>query len=281
MNNKLKKLDLFFVLFILVFFLLFSFIFLSKNFDSFSNFILFGALIIVLFISYFEKIIWGLLSSIIIIFIYSSYEIYYSFKFASTLPITVYVWIIIIPFLAFITGKISESVNEISEENIIMTSKYKELVTIDQATGLKNIKAFYLDLEREISRSNRHNTTLTLMIIKLPFLSQIKSILTASEFKELMELISGILIDSTRLEDLLYNLEDNTLSIIMIDTEVKGAEVVKNRIKDNISKENLKLKSLGKNVVIDLQVGIVQFNKNIKTAFEFKEKAEEETIYDL
>lgn len=281
MNNKLKKLDLFFVLFILAFFLLFSFIFLSKNFDSFSNFILFGALIIVLFIAYFEKIIWGLLSSIIIIFIYSSYEIYCSFKFASTLPVTVYMWIILIPFLAFITGKISESVNEISEENIMMISKYKELVTIDHATGLKNMKAFYLDLEREISRSNRHNTDLTLMIIKLPFLSQIKSVLAPNEFKKLMELISKILIDSTRLEDLLYNLEDNTLSIIMIDTEVKGAEIVKNRIKDNISKENLKLKSSGRTVVIDLQIGIVQFNKDIKTAFEFKEKAEEETIYDL
>lgn len=281
MNNKLKKLDLFFVLFILVFFLLFSFIFLSKNFDSFSNFILFGALIIVLFISYFEKIIWGLLSSIIIIFIYSSYEIYYSFKSASVLPTTVYMWIILIPLLAFITGKISESVNELSEENIMMISKYKELVTIDHATGLKNMKAFYLDLEREISRSNRHNTDLTLMIIKLPFLSQIKSVLAPNEFKKLMELISKILIDSTRLEDLLYNLEDNTLSIIMIDTEVKGAEIVKNRIKDNISKENLKLKSSGRTVVIDLQIGIVQFNKNIKNAFEFKEKAEEETIYDL
>ena len=57
MNNKLKKLDLFFVLFILVFFILFNFVFLSKDFDSLNNFILFGSLIIVLFIAYFEKLI--------------------------------------------------------------------------------------------------------------------------------------------------------------------------------------------------------------------------------
>ena len=67
----------------------------------------------------------------------------------------------------------------------------------------------------------------------------------------------------------------------MIETDIKGSEIVKNRIKDKISKENLKLKSSGKNVVIDLQIGTVQYNKNIKNAFEFKEKAEEETIYDL
>lgn len=281
MNNKLKKLDLFFVLFILVFFILFSFIFLSKDFDSFNNFILFGALIIVLFVAYFEKLIWGLLSSIFIIFLYSSYEIYYSFSLSTQLPLTVYMWIILIPFLAYITGKISESINEIADENFDLINKYKELVTIDHRTGLKNIKAFYLDLEREISRTIRHNTNLSLMVIKLPFLNQIKSILSQNEFNELLDSISRALEDSTRLEDSIYNLEDHTLAILMIETDIKGAEVVKNRIKDKISKENLKLKSSGKNVVIDLQIGIVQYSKNIKNAFEFKEKAEEETIYDL
>ena len=281
MNNKLKKLDLFFVLFILVFFILFSFIFLSKDFDSFNNFILFGALIIVLFIAYFEKLIWGLLSSIFIIFLYSSYEIYYSFSLSTQLPLTVYMWIILIPFLAYITGKISESINEIADENFDLINKYKELVTIDHRTGLKNIKAFYLDLEREISRTIRHNTNLSLMVIKLPFLNQIKSILSQNEFNELLDSISRALEDSTRLEDSIYNLEDHTLAILMIETDIKGAEVVKNRIKDKIADLNLKIKEKKDGVSVDTKIAILEHDDSIKDAVDFKIRAEEELQYDV
>ena len=64
------------------------------------------------------------------------------------------------------------------------------------------------------------------MIIKLPFLNQIKSILTQSEFNELLDSISRALENSTRLEDSIYNLEDHTLAILMIETDIKGSENV-------------------------------------------------------
>lgn len=281
MNKKLQKLDLLFVLFILGLFILFSFIFLSKSFDNFIDFMLFGGLILVLIIAYFEKIIWGLLSSIFLIFIYTSYEIYCSFKFNVSISGNVYFWIIIIPVLAFIVGKISEYINEIQDKNKELISKYNDLVTIDYTTGLKNLKAFYIDLEKEISRVLRHDNNLSLIVIKIPFLQQLKSILKNQEYNFFMEKLANILKESTRNEDSIYNLEEDTLAIMMVDSNLQGAEIVKNRIKVNIDKENFKLKSSGKNVILDLKIGTKEYNKSIKSAFEFKELTEQESIYDL
>ncbi|MGL5616831.1 MAG: GGDEF domain-containing protein [Sarcina sp.] len=281
MNKKLQKLDLLFVLFILGLFILFSFIFLSKSFDNFIDFMLFGGLILVLIIAYFEKIIWGLLSSIFLIFIYASYEIYCSFKFNISISGNVYFWILIIPVLAFIVGKISEYINEIQDKNKELISKYNDLVTIDHTTGLKNLKAFYIDLEKEISRVIRHHNNLSLIVIKIPFLEQLKSILKNQEYNFFMERLAIILKESTRNEDSIYNLEEDTLAIMMVDANLQGAEIVKNRIKEKIDKENFKLKSSGKNVILDLKIGTKEYNKSIKSAFEFKELTEQESIYDL
>ncbi len=99
--------------------------------------------------------------------------------------------------------------------------------------------------------------------------------------EEILKIISNVITLAIRGEDISYKLNKDTLAILMPSTNLQGAEVVKNRIKESISEENLKIKQEDKNVNIDIKVGIVEYKNTIKEAFEFKELAEKELEYDV
>nr|WP_330375234.1 diguanylate cyclase [Paeniclostridium sordellii] len=85
-------------------------------------------------------------------------------------------------------------------------------------TGLLNVKAFYMNLEREISKVKRHKTELTLMLVKLPYYKETKKILGESKTNKLMKDISNVITKSTRIEDERYTIENDTIAIIMPNT---------------------------------------------------------------
>ncbi|WP_138207368.1 GGDEF domain-containing protein [Haloimpatiens lingqiaonensis] len=159
--------------------------------------------------------------------------------------------------------------------------QYKELITIDRTTGLGNIKGFYMDLDRAISRVKRHNINVSLMIIKISYFQQLNSLLGESKMVELLKGISKCVMDSTRNEDIRYKLSNDTLAILLEDTDIKGSEVVKERIKEKIKELSLQQKEKSKNVNIEVKIGVYQYNKDIENSFQFKELAERELEYDV
>ncbi len=63
--------------------------------------------------------------------------------------------------------------------------------------------------------------------------------------------------NSTRNEDERYTIENDTLAIIMPNTDINGASIVKNRIKDSINDLSLKLKQEKNYVNIDTKISIL------------------------
>ncbi|WP_061310866.1 GGDEF domain-containing protein [Clostridium botulinum] len=281
MDRFSKNIDICIILLLLNFFCICSFIYFNLGKNIMLNFIMLGSLFMVTIVAYFRGIVEGFLFSAMIIFFYVTFIIYNNTIHRNPVELITYIWMVDIPLSAFISGKLSENINLIQSINTRLQKEYRDLITIDKTTGLSNLKGFYIDLDREMSKVKRHELNLSLMIVKIQYYDELNAILGEKKMEEILKIISNVITLAIRGEDISYKLNKDTLAILMPSTNLQGAEVVKNRIKESISEENLKIKQEDKNVNIDIKVGIVEYKNTIKEAFEFKELAEKELEYDV
>ncbi|KEI91621.1 GGDEF domain-containing protein [Clostridium botulinum] len=281
MDRFSKNIDICIILLLLNFFCICSFIYFNLGKNIMLNFIMLGSLFMVTIVAYFRGIVEGFLFSAMIIFFYVTFIIYNNTIHRNPVELITYIWMVDIPLSAFISGKLSENINLIQSINTRLQKEYRDLITIDKTTGLSNLKGFYIDLDREMSKAKRHELNLSLMIVKIQYYDELNAILGEKEMEEILKIISNVITLAIRGEDISYKLNKDTLAILMPSTNLQGAEVVKNRIKESISEKNLKIKQEDKNVNIDIKVGIVEYKNTIKEAFEFKELAEKELEYDV
>lgn len=282
MNKILKKIDSYMLCIVIELFLVVSLFVINKETTNTTiDFIMLCITFFTVMITYISGIVVGLILSSIIVFSYASYIFYMNLIKGVEIQFISYVWLVSIPLLSYTMGKLSSHINTLQQSNIRLIKNHKDLITIDKETGLGNIKLFYMNLEKEISKSSRHNTPCTLMLIKLPYYKEVRKIIGESKTNKLIKDISDVITNSTRNEDDRYTLENDTLAVIMSVTDLYGASIVKNRIKDHIEELNLKLKENKDYVNIDVKIAVLQYSKEIKSAMEFKILAEEELQYDV
>ncbi|MBD5640200.1 diguanylate cyclase [Clostridium botulinum] len=281
MNRFSKNIDIYIIILLLNFFCICSFIYFNLGKNIMLNFIMLGLLFTVTIVAYFRGIVEGFLFSAMIIFFYVTYIIYNNIIYRNPIELITYIWMVDIPLSAFISGRLSENINLIQNINAKLQKEYRDLITIDRTTGLSNLKGFYMDLDREMSKAKRHKLNLSLMIVKIQYYDELKVILGEKRMEEILKVISNVITLAIRGEDISYKLDKDILAVLMPSTNIQGAEVVKGRIKESISEENLKIKQEDKNVNLDIKIGIVEYENTIKEAFEFKELAEKELEYDV
>ncbi len=232
-------------------------------------------------LTYLSNSIVGLITSSIIIFMYTSYILYNNITYNMDVEFISYMWIIAIPISSIIMGNLNKSINELQNTNKKLSEQYKELVTIDSETGLRNLKIFYNDVNMEISKSIRHNTDFSLMIVKLPYYGNLQTIFGESKTNKIVKYIGSNIIECTRNEDIIYSLQKDMLGILMPNTSLEGSKVVKDRIKKRIKELNLDLNNRGKYVNIDVKIAFLQYRDSFGDSINFKNIVEEELQYDV
>lgn len=282
MNRISKKIDGYFLglileLFIITMLFVFDIKFQTQNL----SFIMFCITFFTIIMTYTGGIIIGLIATSVSIFIYTAYIFYINLTKNVEITYMSYIWMIFMPIISYTTGKFTNSINNLQQSNLKLENEYKNLVTIHEDTGLFNIKAFYMNLEREMSKAKRHETQLSLMLINLPYYKEIKNILGEVKTNKLMKDISNIVVKSTRIEDERYTIENDTIAIIMPNTDEFGANIVKERIKTGIDELSLSLKNNKNYINIDTKIAAVEYKKNIKSPIEYKTYVQEELQYDV
>ena len=282
MNKLSMKIDSYFLFLILELFIVFSFFIPYRGENNvILDFVMLCITFFLIMITYAGGIVIGLISSSVTIFVYASYIFYMNLVKGVSIETISYFWMVSIPIVTLTTGKLQSNINIIQEKNRKLKEDYENLVTIDETTGLGNIKLFYRALEKEISKSLRHKSKCTLMLIKLPYYKEIKNIIGVEGSNSLKRSIRDVVTSSVRNEDEIYTIENDTLAIIMPNTEIEGAKVVKNRIKDKMTDLNLKIRETKEGITVDTKIAILEHNDSIKDAVEFKVRAEEELQYDV
>lgn len=282
MNKINKKIDLLILSLLVFIFLIVGIVILSIRAENKLNvFIMLAVIFFIIMLTYLSNSVVGLITSSIIIFMYTSYILYDSITHNIDVEFISYIWIIAIPIASIIMGNLNKNINELQYINTKLSEQYKELVTIDSETGLRNLKIFYNDVNMEISKSIRHNTNFSLMIVKLPYYGNLQTIFGENKTNEIVKHISSNIIESTRNEDIIYSLQKDMIGILMPSTSLEGSKVVKDRINKKIRELNLDLNNKGQYVNIDVKIAFLEYKDSFGDSINFKNIVEEELQYDV
>lgn len=276
-----KKIDIFMTLFITYFFIIcISFEYITVQ-GSYENYIMLMLAMIIALISYYTNITFSLISVLIVDFSYSSYRLYKNIVQGISVDIRVYYWIIIIPITAIVVTMLARCILKLQIQLNKVSTDNKNLVMIDETTGIRNSSALFNEIPIYMSMSKRYKLPVAIMLVKFKYSRKLKSIVGKDFFKDIIIECSNILEDSLRLEDRKYILnEESTFAFILISDE-NGCEIVKKRFKENIEKINLDKNNLFKGLKLEIQVGYYSYNNDIKDAMDFVSKAEKEIYYDV
>ncbi|SHK05514.1 GGDEF domain-containing protein [Paramaledivibacter caminithermalis] len=276
-----RHIDIFFLLLIIEIFTITTLLILNVKEITFTDYVLYMLIFLIIVISFYSNLITGLITSAFLVFGYGSYMLYQSLFYEKSSIGNSYFWIVLFPLSAFISGRLSDSINEIRNKNMKFEKQVKELVTVDEITGFNNIKEFYKDLNEEMSRSKRHKFSLVVMLVEIQYLEELIGIYGTDKINKIFKIISNIIEKVTRTEDKRYKIDEDLFAVIMPNTDIKGAEIVKERLKKKLEDIEVNHGSQTKTYKFDFKIAVLQYNDRITNSFEFKELVQKELEYDI
>jgi len=276
-----EYIDLFFMLLMIIIFTITTYLMVNSKDVMMKEYILYSITFLLILITYATNVIIGLLTSSIFVFAYGSYILYQSMVYSKENSFQDYFWIIVLPIVVFVVGKLSENIKEIQDTNKELKNETEKLVTIDPVTGLQNIKGFYLDLDGEMSRAKRYEFNLTIMICKIQYFEELINIYGEQKTQEILKKIADELKNSNRNEDKIYKIKDDTFAVILPNTDLIGAEVVKDRFRKSVDDVVVNKEEDLEGYHINLKIGMFQYSEKITNPFMFKELAEKEIEFDV
>lgn len=244
---------------------------------NFNDYLLFCIVLFIIVISFYLNIVIGLILSIVVVFIYSSIIFYFNLFKGQEVQFKSFVWMFIFPIASYISGRLGMYYKQYIQEIDHLRDKIKKLVTIDDITGFGNAKDYYSQLQVEMARSKRHGNDLSIMLIKIEYYEEILSIHGEEKMGRLINSISNIMEEITRLEDEWFRIAPDMFSIIMVNTDETGAQVVRKRLKESLEYVEVD----NKKYRVDIKTAILQYNKEIESSYEFKKIAEGKLEYDV
>lgn len=276
-----KKIDLSITLMTVFFFALGLTFSMFEFRSSYENYIMYLVLMIVCIVSYYLGITVSLVITLVVDFGYISIKIYQFFMSGTLANVETYYWLIMIVLAALVSSQLAKNVFRLQDEISELKDDNQKLVMIDSEIGIRNIKAFMNEMPIYMSMVNRHRSLpLTLMITRIKYSDNIKKIIGDEGYGELIKIIGKKTMTMLRDEDRKYVLSNDTFAYILI-TDEKGANIVKERIKQKVEEVVIEESKILGGVKVELQIGVCEWKEKIKTPIEFLKLAEGELDYDV
>ena len=211
-----------------------------------------------------------------------AYKVYGMFSADSKIDVLSYLWIVI-PGLA-VLGMVLfiKGVSRLQLDNNILSQQVEELIMIDPLTGFYNLRSMYMDIQTQISYSERNHTAITLMIIRPRYRKELKDVLKKSQYESVIVKLSKLVYDTVRLEDKVYALDNEGTVGVLLTCDRAGGKLVEKRIRKKIEETKEFENIAEKPIRMEIQLGYLEYKKEYnRDAIMFKSLVEEEVAYDL
>ena len=151
--------------------------------------------------------------------------------------------------------KITEAALKESEQ------RYRDMSIIDDLTQLYNSRHFYVQLEREIERSNRYGQPLTLLLLDLDRFKDFNDAYGHVQGDYVLSRLGHAIKRSLRETDSAYRYGGEEFTIILPMTVSEEGIVTSKRIQREFRKENFSLIA-GQEVYMTVSIGLAQYKPN-------------------
>lgn len=282
-KNARRQIDGGIILILIIFAVLVTFIFIEYQQLPIEIYFLFALNTLLIVFAYSLGLVAGLIGSMAAVFGYGTYLVYGAVVKGLMMEVNYQqvMWLFLFPLSSYISGRLSLAIKETMEKSEKYIKDMEELVLLDKETGFSNSKKFYLDLSEEISKSKRYGTPLSIMLIKLQYFDELRSIYGNEVCSNAVINISRKIAELSRDIDKKARLEADKFALILSNTDEKGALVLKERLVKFL--ENLEISDGEgrRKLNLSFKIGIAQLEDKEEDAIAFKERAERELEYDV
>lgn len=188
-----------------------------------------------------------------------------------------------IPLIGVLAASLYEaSVRSINAENALLRRQVEEQVLIDETTGLYNLRALYRDLQIMVHYCYRNDLPLTLFITQMRYEGELRRMLPAARYSELLRRLAEVVQNNVRAEDRVYCIDDRGTIAVLLTTTEEGSNVAKARIYSMLEKTDM-TGVLERGTRLEMRSAAKQYDKNVygTDMLRFKKAVEGELMYDV
>ncbi|MDD3335793.1 MAG: hypothetical protein PHI98_09820 [Eubacteriales bacterium] len=214
--------------------------------------------------------------------VWVSYKLYMYYAQGVVLIITDY-FMIPLPMLGALSAALFQnSLRQINSENSILRQQVEDLVLVDEATGLYNLRALYRDLPMMIRYGERNHLAICLMILQPRYEQELRGMLSYRQYTELRQRMATLVQDNVRIEDRVYSLNDSGMLGIVLTTDEKDSSYVRARLLNAFATTKVFEGILEQNVHLNLRIACKEYNKEYgNDMMHYKQVVESELAYDV
>ena len=246
------------------------------------NIVLMIGLFLILLLGSLRSNVAATIVTAVLILSFSVYKLYNHFAYSTAIERSAYLWPLLFVSALFGITLFISMFSVVEGVNSLLNRRIDELTVMDPLTGLENRRSMISSLKRYMALSERNDTDMGLMMIRLRYAEEIRKVLTASQFANLRHILAVTVQDVLRIEDMVFSIDDNaSLGIIYFSKEA-GAPFIKGRILNSIKGKDMLPDLNEQSLSIDLSVVYLHYNKEMgKDALRFISDVEKEFAYEV
>ena len=128
---------------------------------------------------------------------------------------------------------------------------------IDPMTGLANRRDIMEKLERELSRSERHQRTFSVMLVDLDNFKRLNERYGYNDGDDVLVEVARVLMSCVRNEDVCARWGGEEFLFLLTETNIEGATILARKIRDSISMTEFKANRPG--IRITASIGLCEY----------------------
>jgi diguanylate cyclase (GGDEF)-like protein len=122
--------------------------------------------------------------------------------------------------------------------NMVYESQPKHMDVEDQLTGFYNQLFYKRVLEKEIDRSKRTTSPLSVVKISIDKFIEMETAMGKPVVDDIIKKVAGLVKQTSRLPDYICRTADNEFSLLLVNCGRKGAVIRSERLRESLHKEN-------------------------------------------
>lgn len=225
----------------------------------------------------------GVIVAAVATVVFSGLKIYSLTVLQNDFPRVSFLWVILPAMCIVGIALYIKRYSPLLLENAILKKQINDLVMIDPVTGLYNLRSLFMDFQTQISYAERNDSPISFMILRLRYPAEMRKVLKPSQYEKVVKQLSLLIVDTVRLEDRVYSIDENGGFGIILTCDKDGTRIVEKRLRDKLS-DSKWFEGISDNQIrTEVRIGYLQYDKTKynRDANSFKSDVEDEVEYDI
>lgn len=282
-DKEPKRQDIIYFDLIMVFWMAVLVVIFSSSYNiNIIQFALSGLLVLAIVAGYNLGLLWGLIFALFLVFGYGSYLLYGVVVTGeiSELRVDLIIWLFMIPVGAYLAGQLSHYVAMLVWQQEAC-KLMEDLVTLDDVTGFLNGRGFFRELEIEVDRARRFDLPLSVLVIKIANLAEMRSVYGVSGIRSIIKAVSEQVDQIIRSVDKKGLIDTDTIALILPETPGDGAKVVAEKIHRAVDRVKVDFERGRRVIKLRIAVGTAEFSPGTDDAYVLYDRARDEANKDM